>query len=126
MMKGQKTQKQMFGEVREILMQYGTEEQVKFIEGRIELLDKKTENKKMSSTQVQNEGLKNIIVNILANSEKALTINELQSLDARLQEVDGKTISNQKMSALLTQLVDNNIIARGKDKKGKALFSIVK
>lgn len=120
-----KTQKDLFGEIREIVEKYGTTEQVEFIDKKVAQLDKKNESKGMTATQKANEGLKDIIVENLKALDKAVTINELQANDERLQAVNGEAISNQKMSALLKQLVDTNIVVKTIDKK-KAYFSIVK
>ena len=120
-----KTQKDLFGEIREIVEKYGTTEQVEFIDKKVAQLDKKNENKGMTATQKANEDLKAIIIENLTELDRAVTINELQANDERLQAVNGEPISNQKMSALLKQLVDTNIVVKTIDKK-KAYFSIAK
>ena len=120
-----KTQKDLFGEIRAIVEQYGTQEQVDFIDKKVAQLDKKAESKGMTATQKTNEVLKDIILENLKALDRAVTINELQANDERLQTVNGEPISNQKMSALLKPLVDSKVVVKTIDKK-KAYFSIAK
>jgi len=120
-----KTQKDLFGEIRAIVEQYGTQEQVDFIDKKVAQLDKKAESKGMTATQKANEVLKEIILENLKALDRAVTINELQANDERLQTVNGEPISNQKMSALLKPLVDSKVVVKTIDKK-KAYFSIAK
>lgn len=91
---------------------------VEFLNHEIELLDKKASIKTPSKTQIENENTKNVIVNVLANGNKPMTITEIQENDSTLA-----TLSNQKVSALLTQLVKDNKVVRTVDKK-KAYFTI--
>ena len=91
---------------------------VEFLNHEIELLDKKAGVKTPSKTQIENENTKNVIVNVLVNSNKPMTITEIQENDSTLA-----TLSNQKVSALLTQLVKDNKVVRTVDKK-KAYFTI--
>lgn len=90
-------------------------ELVAFIEHELELLAKKNSGeKKMTKAQEENEALKVLIVDVLDNSAQALTIGEIQAGDITATLTD---LSNQKMSALLKQLVDTGAIERVADKK---------
>ena len=113
-----KTKKVLFNEILEIVK--GNSELESFINHEIELLNKKSENKTLSKNQVANESIKKIIVNVLENNEKALSITEIQSANDELVN-----LSNQKISALLTQLINEKLVVRSVDKK-KAYFTIVK
>lgn len=83
----------------EMVVAYATHE--------IELLDKKNLNTAPSKTQIENENLRKVIVEVLTNSEKKMTIVDIQAQDERLGQA-----SNQKMSALLKPLVDNGTIKK--------------
>lgn len=120
-----KTQKDLFGEIKAIVEKYGTVEQVEFIDKKVAQLERKNDNRGMTATQKANEELKAIIVENLTSLDKAVTINEIQSNDERLQTINGEPISNQKMSALLSQLVKANVVVKTIEKK-KAYFSIAK
>ena len=86
-------------------------EMVAFIDHEIELLDKKASNKKATKTQEANVGIKSTILAVLEGN-KSMTITEMQGASAEL----GK-LSNQKVSALVRQLVDTGDVVRIIDKK---------
>lgn len=92
---------------------------VDFINHEIELLDKKASNKRPTKVQVENENIKGIIIETLENLGKAVSISEMQEASEVLAN-----LSNQKISALLTQLVKAEKVARVEDKR-KTLFKIV-
>lgn len=105
----------------EILAQYDlTEAHREFIEGRISALDKKSGSaKKPTATQVANEGLKVAIVEgMVAGKEYTITqmIKEIPEL---------ADLTNQKVSALISQLRKANLVERREGKGGQALFVLV-
>lgn len=80
---------------------------VDYANHEIELLDNKKVARTLTKTQVANNELKEIIVNTLTDLAKKVTIKELQSANSQLAE-----LSNQKVSALLKQLVDTQVISK--------------
>lgn len=92
---------------------------VDFLVHERELLEKKSSNSGQTKTQKENEFVKEKIVNALGVIGKFVTITELQE-----QNEEMANYSNQKLSALLKQLVDSNVVARQVDKK-KAYFKLV-
>ena len=110
------TKRERFMELKEIVA--NRPELVEFLDHEIELLNKKANTKTPSKTQIENENTKNVIVNVLIDLARPVTITELQEKDSTLA-----TLSNQKISALLTQLVKDNKVVRTVDKK-KAYFTI--
>ena len=91
---------------------------VDFINHELELLTKKNSTeRKPTAAQKENEGIKAIILAALTTTPTS--ISDLQKKDAALAE-----ISNQKISALLRQLIIDNKVVRTEDKK-KALFALV-
>lgn len=92
---------------------------VDFLVHERELLEKKSSNSGQTKTQKENEFVKEKIVNALGVIGKFVTITELQE-----QNEEMANYSNQKLSALLKQLVDSNIVSRVVDKK-KAYFKLV-
>ena len=92
---------------------------VDFLVHERELLEKKSSNSGQTKTQKENELVKGKIVNALGVIGKFVTITELQE-----QNEEMANYSNQKLSALLKQLVDSNVVARQVDKK-KAYFKLV-
>ena len=89
---------------------------VDFLIHERELLEKKSSNSGQTKTQKENETIKEKIVETLRDLGKYVTITEIQNANAKLG-----TYSNQKISALLKQLVDNKEIEKVIDKK-KAYF----
>lgn len=87
---------------------------VDFCNHEIELLDKKhsSGSRKPTKTQVENEGHKATIMEILINATAPMTIKEIQSNAPSLAE-----FSTSKMSALLTQLVKEDKIEKTYEKK---------
>ena len=86
-------------------------EMVAFIDHEIELLDKKASNKKATKTQEANVGIKSIILAVLEGG-KSMTVTEMQGASAELGE-----LSNQKVSALVRQLVEAGEVVKTIDKK---------
>ena len=91
---------------------------VAFIDHELELLNKKNSSKGQTKDQVINEGIKKVILEELANIATPVTITELQEKSEKLA-----VYSNQKLSALLKQLVDNKVVVKTTDKK-KSYFSV--
>ena len=110
------TKRDYFAQLKEIVK--GNIELENFIDHELELLNKKSSNKTPSKTQVENENIKNVIIETLTNLARPSTITDIQNANTELAE-----LSNQKISALLTQLVKTETIVRIVDKK-KAYFSV--
>ena len=89
---------------------------VDFLTHERELLEKKSSNSGQTKTQKENEVIKDKIVETLKGLDRPVMITELQEANAELGEY-----SNQKISALLKQLVDSQVIDKMIDKK-KAYF----
>ena len=76
---------------------------------------KNSAEKKPTATQVANEGIKNVILETLG--EKSMTVSEMQKANSELAE-----FQNQKISALLKQMIENGSVVREEIKR-KAYFS---
>ena len=104
-----------YAAIRSILVANGNTDLVAFVDHEVELLDKKNKApKKATRTQVENEGLKDRILDLLKGSPEPLTA-------TAIGEVLG--ISVNKASALLTQLKEDNSVTRTVIKR-KAYFSV--
>ena len=91
---------------------------VEFIKHELELLEKKnSSDKKPTATQVANEGIKEVILDTLS-ADKGLTITEMQKANAELAD-----LSNQKISALIRQLIADNLVVKEEIKR-KAYFKL--
>ena len=89
---------------------------IDFLTHERELLERKSSNSGQTKTQKENEILKEKIVETLKELNKFSTITEIQENNTELAD-----LSNQKISALLKQLVDTNVIEKVIEKK-KAYF----
>ena len=93
-------------------------ELVAFIDHEIELLNKKNSRSgKPTKTQVENEVIKNTILDTLQTIGKPVTVTQLLAND----KLNG--LSNQRVSALLTQLRKSDKVVRTVEKK-VAFYSI--
>ena len=107
------TKREYFGEVVKMAENLGRTDIVEFAQHEIELLDKKASSKVTTKTQKENEGIKEIIKNFLNETPNEMfTITQLQE-----KVEDLKDYSNQKISALVSQLVKANEIDKIVDKK---------
>ena len=110
-----------FGAIKEMLNgnsveNFSVADAVAFLDERIAITEKKNANggeRKPTKTQLENEGIKEQILSVM--SPNPMTIGEI-----------GKAIgidSNQKVSALVTQLLKAGKVVRT-EVKGKAFFAL--
>lgn len=107
------TKVEMFNAIKAVVAD--NEEFVAFIDHEIELLNRKSSNKKATKTQVENEGFKEEILNVL--DVRGATVTEIQ---AKSEVLSGLT--NQRVSALLRQLVNDGKAVKSVEGK-KSLFA---
>ena len=89
-----------------------------FIAHEMELLSKKNSSeKKPTATQTANEGIKTAIV-------EGMEQNRLYTITELIKEIpECADMTNQRVSALVRQLVDSGAVVRTEDKR-KAYFSL--
>ena len=92
---------------------------VAYLENELALLDKKAQNKRATKTQEQNVGIKATILEVLATIGSG-TVTDIQNGNEELS-----ALSNQKVSALVRQLVESGEVVKTVDKK-KSIFSLAK
>ena len=92
---------------------------VAYLENELALLNKKAQNKKATKTQEQNIGIKATILKVLAIIGSG-TVTDIQNGNEELS-----ALSNQKVSALVRQLVESGEVVKTVDKK-KSIFSLTK
>ena len=115
------TKRESFKMIIEVLENNDRADLVEVMNHEIELLDKKKTSGKMTKTQTENVGIKEIILQALATANEPMTITDL--LKNNVELYDATAGSNQKVSALMTQLKKENKVVRTTNGK-KALFSI--
>ena len=113
------TKREMFVAIANVAEVAANEEMMNFINHEIELLDnRKGKNSKgLTKTQKENEGIKELILATLAETKDKMTVSDLITTSA-LSEY-----SNQKISALLRQLVASGQVEKTMEKK-KSFFSL--
>lgn len=110
------TKKEMFAQIKSHLTNV---DEIAFIDHEIELLENKASgSRKPTANQKENEVFKNEIVDFLANGGK-FSVGDLQK---EMPCLNGLT--NQRVSAILKQLVDSGEIVKTYEKR-KAFFSKV-
>lgn len=111
------TKVQMFNAIKAVAEVSANADMVAFIDHEIDLIERKCANEKATKTQVENEGIKAEILSVLTN--EGATVTDIQSKS----EVLGG-LSNQRVSALLRQLVESGAVVKIVDKK-KFFFFVV-
>lgn len=104
----------------ETVEDYSVADAVKFLTGRAEQTAKKNAGggggeRKPTKTQVENEGIKEQILDVMGNAEGRMTVGEL------MKELAIE--SNQKVTSLLTQLRKDGKVVRVEE-KGVAYYSL--
>ena len=95
------------------------QDEIDFINHEIELLEnKKSSIRKPTANQVANENFMNVIVEVLEQTNKPMTISEIQEHNESLA-----LLTNQRVSALLTKLISNGTVVRTTEKR-KAYFAL--
>ena len=106
-----------------------TDEEVKFVEHELELLDRKSAGggeKKLTATQIENEGYKAIILDFMTED----TLYTITDLIKSIPEFNG--FNNQKVNALVKQMYadvkkgqnTNDFPLVRSEVKGRAYFSL--
>lgn len=114
------TKKEYFGMVREIVEASGVENKediLAFVDREVELLSKRKNGE--TKAQKENAELMEVVYNKLAEMARPATATEIFN---ELRDNEAIT-SNQKVSALLKKLVDEERVVKTADKK-KSYFSI--
>ena len=111
------TKVQMFEAIKAVEAVSANEEMVAFINHEIELLNKKSANKKATKTQEENVSIKEEILSVLTT--EGATVTDIQSKSEKLS-----ALSNQRVSALLRQLIESGEVVKSTDKK-KSYFALV-
>lgn len=115
------TKKENFGAIIGVLESVGRTDLVAVMQHEIDLIDKKAQSGKMTKTQEANVAIKAKIVETLTALGKAVSITEMLNASAELTEMVGG--SNQKASALVTQLKNEGVVIRHQEGK-KATFTV--
>ena len=110
------TKVQMFNAIKAVAEVSTNADMVAFIDHEIDLIERKSANKKPTKTQAENEGIKAEILSVLTN--EGATVTDIQS---KSEFLGG--LSNQRISALLRQLVESGAVVKTVDKK-RSFFSV--
>ena len=117
------TKRDYFNQLKAVESVKANPELVKFIDHELELLAKKNASGegKMTATQLANEGIKAEILEHMADEpNRMFTISEMQKEFSCCTE-----LSNQRVSALIRQLINDGKVERLEDKR-KAFFRIIR
>ena len=113
-----KTKREYFAEIRTIVADNA--ELTAFIDHEVELLDRKrTGSRKPTAKQIENEGIKEKMLDALAIAEKPVTIAELKGICEDVAE-----LNSQKIAPLLNALAKDGKVEKTYEKK-VAYFAFV-
>ena len=113
-----KTRKEMFTTIMALEAVQENQDFVNFLEKEIAKCDRKAGTKKPTPTQVENEALKEAILNFLSGEgENCFTVSDLIN---NVDTLNGKT--TQKVSALMRQLLLEGLVERTTN-KNRTYFS---
>ena len=121
-----RTRKVILGEILNIAEVQANEEYVTELNKIITQLEKKNAKGGATKTQKENEIVANMLVEELEKVGKPITITDLMNSSEVVKEYrleNGNALSNQKISAIFKQLVENKTLVKVIDKK-KSYFSI--
>jgi hypothetical protein len=123
------TKKEVYGEMREIFANMAREDLVTFVDHELELLAKKASGRYNGNSKIQkeNEVIKGIIFNELQNIGRSVTITELMNESKVIAEYvteNGNKLTNQKISALMKKLVEEDKTVSKMVDKRKTYFFI--
>lgn len=123
MMNKKMTKKEMFAMVYEVIEGVEVEnknEMLDFINHEVELLNRKHSSNGESKTQKENKILMEQLKEALSQMPRPVTISEFQSMSTH----EVATLSNQKLSALLKKLVEEEKTVVKTTEKKKSYFSL--
>lgn len=118
------TKREYFERIRKIVIE--DKELVTFIDHELELLAKKNSRGGTSKTQMENIKVAEMLVDELRKINKPMTITDLMNSSEDIKKYrleNGNPLSNQKISAIFKQLVENKTLTKITEKK-KSYFSI--
>lgn len=113
----EKTLKELFSEVREVVEAAGREDLVAFVDGRVALLNKKSSSKSKASEAkaAENAELEETILGALSEVG-AMTVSEIA-------ETLNHEYTPQKLTSRITAMVNDGRVIREKIKGGKVIFT---
>ena len=96
---------------------------VAYLKNELELLKKKSENKKATKNQTENVEIKAVIIEVLDRIGKGRA-GEIQLAVQATDKEKYATLTNQRTSAILKQMIDEGTVVKTVDKK-VSTFSLV-
>lgn len=112
------TKADMFNAIKAVPEVAANDAFVAFIDHELELLAKKSANRKPSKSQLANEELKTTIADAMTTIDAPATVSEIMAVDESL-----KALSTQKVSAVLKLMQADGTVVKTVDKK-KSLFTL--
>ena len=90
---------------------------VAYLKNELELLKKKSENKKATKNQTENAEIKEVILEVLAKMSNGGRATDIMNAVKATDTEKYATLTNQRVSALLRQLIEDNKVVKSVDKK---------
>lgn len=106
------TKKEMFVAIRDVVAD--NEEMVTFLNKEIALLEKKSNNRKPTKTQTENEKYRTQLLDYLKKVDTPKMIKEIK---ADIPDFTAADLSTQRITHMLTALIKENKVIKGYVKK---------
>ena len=89
-----------------------------YLENELALLKKKSENKKATKNQTENAEIKEVILSVLAGMSNGGRATDIMNAVKAVDSEKYATLTNQRVSAILKQMVENDsTVVKAVDKK---------
>ena len=89
-----------------------------YLENELELLKKKSENRKATKNQTENAEIKEVILSVLAGMSNGGRATDIMNAVKAVDSEKYATLTNQRVSAILKQMVENDsTVVKAVDKK---------
>ena len=89
---------------------------VAYLKNELELLKKKSANRKVTKNQTENAEIKEVIIDVLDRMGKGRA-GEIQLAIQAIDKEKYATLTNQRTSAILKQMIDEGTVVKTIDKK---------
>ena len=90
---------------------------VAYLKNELELLKKKSENKKATKNQTENAEIKEVILEVLAKMSNGGRATDIMNAVKATDTEKYATLTNQRVSAILKQMVEEGTVVKTVDKK---------
>lgn len=110
------TKRENFESIKTILVAANADPAlIAFVNHELELLSKKSSNRKPSKSQTLTTNITEIVLNTVQNATYPLSAAEIQQTDDRLKNFNGEEITSSRIVAILNKFIATSATFSGQD-----------